>query len=443
MRKTSLLAAMGLICLVVPNVYGMFCMPELIPGDRIINNTSLALKEEPENPRLYFILARTHYLMFYNKSFDVLAYDRDASIEAAPDHLQFDFASRALLERAEELTLKEMGFDSFKNIPEGSWDEYSRIYEQKRKQLEVSNYKPDALSNSDIMFHANSSFENFSKAIELDNDEALYHLGLASLLEQYVSYLNEIKSEMVPEQFQNIILESARQSYCKAYKLAVTSDLKHKCRPIEGLSGLISYESGNGYIRLSKKIGSISKDELKTVREVEKNVARLTKLPIGAITPIIFSLKDSSKMSDLLLNDFKVDYDLDGNGAAERRSWVKPDTAYLVWDPGNTGKITSGRQMFGSVTWRLLFDNGYNALDVLDDDRNAVLSGNELIGLSAWFDTNSNGISEPGEVVPITSLGIAEISTHFTGYDTGCTKNSAGIKTIDGTFLPTYDWISK
>jgi hypothetical protein len=113
------------------------------------------------------------------------------------------------------------------------------------------------------------------------------------------------------------------------------------------------------------------------------------------ITPIIFSVQKHASVLDLLAPDTHVTFDLDGTVRDARWSWTKPDTGLLVWDPQNKGEITSGRQLFGTATWWLLFPNGYAALDALDDDRDGVLSGSELRGVGVWFDKNGNGRSDP------------------------------------------------
>jgi hypothetical protein len=147
-----------------------------------------------------------------------------------------------------------------------------------------------------------------------------------------------------------------------------------------------------------------------------------------------------SSLSDLLEPGLDVPFDLDGDGAVERWPWVKPDTGILVWDPDHRAEITSGLQLFGSVTWWMFFADGYHALDALDDDRDGRLRGRELAGLGVWFDRNGDGRSEPGEVVPVERLGIYWIATHATSRDGDSPANLEGLGLDDGRVLPTYDW---
>ena len=101
----------------------------------------------------------------------------------------------------------------------------------------------------------------------------------------------------------------------------------------------------------------------------------------------------------------------------------------------------SGRQLFGSASWQLLFGNGYVALKLLDDNRDGVLAGVELDGIGAWFDQNSNGRSEPGEVSSVERLGIRSIDTRVTGADSGMPMSRQGLRFQDGHSVSTYDWI--
>jgi len=66
-----------------------------------------------------------------------------------------------------------------------------------------------------------------------------------------------------------------------------------------------------------------------------------------------------------------VTFESGGDGVARSWPWVRADTALLVWDPRGAGRIDSGRQLFGSATWWLLWPSGYRALEALDDDGDA------------------------------------------------------------------------
>ena len=91
----------------------------------------------------------------------------------------------------------------------------------------------------------------------------------------------------------------------------------------------------------------------------------------------------------------------------------------------------------------MFWADGYHALDALDDDRDEMLRGSELKGLAVWFDRNSNGVSEAGEVVTVDSLGITAVAAKSTGRCGQSPCNPCGVKLRSGQMLPTYDWIAQ
>ena len=209
-----------------------------------------------------------------------------------------------------------------------------------------------------------------------------------------------------------------------------------------GLKSLVGYEAGERYIKLTKQLGLDSKDESKQlIAKIENDIKTLKTKPRGPITPIIFRTDRARPLKELVSHK-KVDFDLDGDLRVEKSSWVTGETCMLAWDPQATGKIKNGRQLFGSVTWWIFFDNGYRALDALDDNRDGWLKDSELKGIVVWRDRNTNGKSDAGEVVSLRSLGIEAISVKATGKEDGCPCNRTGLKRSDGRVLPTYDWIS-
>jgi hypothetical protein len=96
----------------------------------------------------------------------------------------------------------------------------------------------------------------------------------------------------------------------------------------------------------------------------------------------------------------------------------------LVYDPLHTGKVTSARQLFGNYTFggrtlhptidesdplREPWTNGYEALGMLDADRDGKVSGPELDSVSLWLDSDRDGVADSGEVVPAHTLEVREL----------------------------------
>lgn len=184
-------------------------------------------------------------------------------------------------------------------------------------------------------------------------------------------------------------------------------------------------------------------DAEKDAAEIERLEKYKTLLEGGGltVTPLIVSLSGAPTLGELVDPDSSVVFDLDGTGVARKRGWITPKAGWLVYDANDSGKITSGRQMFGSVTFWLFWRNGYEALASLDDNQDGWIDGAELEHLKIWRDENSNGVSEPGEVLPVAEWGITAISVrHETGPD-GVPTSPAGLKMRDGSTRPTWDVI--
>lgn len=157
---------------------------------------------------------------------------------------------------------------------------------------------------------------------------------------------------------------------------------------------------------------------------------------------MILDLTETKSLSSLLNSSHQTSFDLDGSGRKQTYNWVQPSTGFLVWDPYNEGKITSGRQLFGNATWWMLWSNAYEALDALDDNHDGWLNGKELKGLALWYDRNSNGKSDAGEVISIEKTEITGLRTKFDSREGDSFVSSSGVQLKNGQLLPTYDWVT-
>ena len=455
-KKISLLFFGFMVIIACYNTsQAMFAMPQRIPVDRLICNASAYIEENPEDANGYYVLGRIHYLAFSNKTVVLPASDKgENNLPKIPENIKLNYANMDkvdLCNRAYWLTLHSLGIflprDEIPELSKEAMEEFVESYKNKVKELQDHNYYRQILiinpDPNELIQHATEAIKNFQKAIEIDPNNGLHHLGLASLLEQYVNYLKEINVKEVPEEISNIILNRARDIYLRAYELSIIDDLKPDRKfPLEGFRAGVSYEAGYAYIRLVGMQKSISALQKATMAEVNQQLTKGLRKHIGGITPIVFSLKENTSPAELIGRNLKVNFDLDGNGQDELWPWVKPSTGILVWNEDGTGRISSGRQLLGSVTWWLFFKDGYHALDCLDDNRDRILSGNELTGISVWFDTNSNGKSEQEEIKSLEELGITSISTESTSTENGWLANKTGIKLKNTQTIPTYDWIA-
>jgi hypothetical protein len=112
-------------------------------------------------------------------------------------------------------------------------------------------------------------------------------------------------------------------------------------------------------------------------------------------------------------------FDLAATGKARQTAWTRAGStnAFLVLDRNGNGVIDSGLELFGNVTQQPSSSepNGFLALAVYDNNGDGVIDINDAIWsqLRLWQDTNHDGISQPGELHTLESLGVASISLQY------------------------------
>jgi hypothetical protein len=206
-----------------------------------------------------------------------------------------------------------------------------------------------------------------------------------------------------------------------------------------GLGGhTITVEAAGYLIPLLDK--DKDKEEIETLRERTKKLETLPR----PITPIAIPLADGLTASDLEDRAARVAFDADGSGLKRKWTWITPKAGWLVYDPHGKGEVSSALQLFGSVSFWLFWDNGYQALAALDDNGDGELTGAELRHLAIWRDLNGNGVCDPGEVRPLADWGIVALSCK-------CQRDSrhpdriqwspAGVRFRDGHTRPTFDLV--
>jgi hypothetical protein len=376
-----------------------FAMPGEVPVERLIKNVGAYVKEHPKDAQGFYTLGRVHYLALSMKSKTVRAFEaREAGgLSSVPEYVQYPGT--------------------------------------------------EAPSQAELKEHLAAAVENFQKALEIEPQNALFHLGMGSVLDAAVISGLELGAAPAPKgekagAGKDAWREAAAAELLRAYDLSIDLDSSQKQLPLHGLEALISHEAGRRYVALVKDGGAKGAGPEK-LTAVEKGLEGLRKLRRGAITPIVFAPDGAGQLADLLAGNRTVTFDLDGTGRGQAWPWVNGGTAILVWDPKATGRIESGRQLFGSVTWWIFWRDGYAALDALDDDRDEKLSGDELKGLAVWVDRNGNGVSDPGEVRSVESMGVDCIAARWTERAGESPMNRLGIRMKDGRDVASWDWVAR
>jgi len=234
--------------------------------------------------------------------------------------------------------------------------------------------------------------------------------------------------------------ELAIEHYERAFALAFDRDKQHGPILNDLVPELASYEAAGSYIRLVEARGVRNEVEEKRLAEIKAGLATLEAIPTW-MTPILVPDESDATLSTLF-DGVSASFDLAGIRAKQNWPWPRASASFLVWDPECSGAITSGRQLFGSATWWVFFEDGYAALDALDDNDDGWLSGGELEGLSLWRDGNRNGVSDSGEVETLSARGVTALATHADGIDGLSLTCSNGAVLADGRTLPTFDWVA-
>jgi hypothetical protein len=122
-----------------------------------------------------------------------------------------------------------------------------------------------------------------------------------------------------------------------------------------------------------------------------------------------------------------VNFDINGDGFDELVEWVGPNDGLLV--RYTEGEEMTGLNLFGSATG---FQDGYQSLSVLDANKDNVISGAELEGLSVWQDANGNAKVDAGEIKTVQALGITAINVTHIGLKSSFQRN--------GKYATMWDW---
>jgi len=105
-------------------------------------------------------------------------------------------------------------------------------------------------------------------------------------------------------------------------------------------------------------------------------------------------------------------FDINGDGVLDRVAWTPPasDIAFLAIDRNGDGQINDGKELFGNNTYPGV-PHGFEALKKMNMETNGGRLKGSVNGedplftkLLLWNDANHNGVSEPYELTPASSV---------------------------------------
>lgn len=468
MKRRPIVAAWLAASLAGAGASGHGMIPRDAPIDRLVQNLGARIKEHPEDPEGYYVLGRCHALVYEYKNRNVKVFELGDRVPrpATAGWLKMLSGRPGAVDAPADAELREHLVAAIENLNTAIRLDPSRAkyHLALASVLEAGAALAGQVPVHPLLVDVVIPEDDSARAAFLERlgrDDAAMRVARQRL--RSINWEHERVSDrdklvalfwdaaksadanravaakvLLAEDWQNQITDE----YFRAMSLALPDDGKIETKPIWGsLEDWVSYEAAKCYIRAVEARG-VGPDEKTRLSVAEATVKAFDNLPeSGAVTPVIFRVgaRSLGEMTDPIA---AVPFDLDGSGRPLRWSWVRPDTVILAWDPARSGRIESGRQLFGNATWWLLFRDGYEALDALDDNRDGRLAGPELQGLAGWRDADGDGVSDPGEVLPLTSLGVSWVSCRPDTLDDDCLASVAGVGFVSGEPLPSVDWIA-
>ncbi len=155
------------------------------------------------------------------------------------------------------------------------------------------------------------------------------------------------------------------------------------------------------------------------------------------VSPIVLDLDGDGKLmaSDgqylphpkTFKSEGAVMFDFYGNGFPVATEWVGLQDGLLCRP--QEGQRLNGTHLFSTSNG---YDNGYEEMASLDQDKSGALEGAELEGLCVWQDRDGNGRADEGELQSVQELGITSINVNH--------KDMASTFVRNGKTYKSFDW---
>jgi hypothetical protein len=130
-------------------------------------------------------------------------------------------------------------------------------------------------------------------------------------------------------------------------------------------------------------------------------------------SPVIYDVRGDGIHLTSAANGISIDIRANGHPLPTAWTELNSDDAWLVLDRNGNGTIDSGAELFGDHTPQtaLIDRNGFAALRDFDVNHDGEITAADPVyaRLRFWQDKNHNGVSEPGELHPLSEFGVASI----------------------------------
>ena len=145
-------------------------------------------------------------------------------------------------------------------------------------------------------------------------------------------------------------------------------------------------------------------------------------------SPLVLDLNGDG-VTSTFISETSTYFDLDNNGMKERTGWVQSTDGLLALDKNSDDVINDGNELFGNYTKDTLgnySNNGFDALSKYDTNHDNVIDANDDVykALQVWQDSNSDGITDTGELHSLSELGVSSINLTYQTTDTLEERNS-------------------
>jgi hypothetical protein len=155
----------------------------------------------------------------------------------------------------------------------------------------------------------------------------------------------------------------------------------------------------------STQIGALSAEQSGSLSAAQRR-------SVGLVSPLVLDLNGDG-IQTLSITD-GVRFDLNANGTIDNVGWASSQDGLLAVDLNSDGQINSGAELFGEFSLKSDGEkaaDGFDALASYDSNHDGIINGEDKIfdRLTVWQDSNSDGLTDSGELKSLNELGIRSI----------------------------------